>query len=177
MGGEKLFERCVIFANIQKFSEPIASGAFFIFKNGRRIQLGGVRGMPFGESRWIFTDDIDEVEEGLGMQLHVRYEHELEGSQFVNYERYNTLANQRGIQNCLPEHLHLCFRKIGSGEHGLNLDEAFVQLLILQPDMLADGEPSAQPEEGEERGAEITALLRLEPERTLNLSGFSPLVA
>ena len=116
MGGEKLFERWVFFANIQKILEPKAFGAFFIFKNGRRIQLGGVRGMPFGESRWIFPDDIDEVEEGLGVQLHVRNEHEFEGPQFVNYERYNSLANQRGIQNCLPERLHLLFRKMITGD-------------------------------------------------------------
>ena len=55
--------------------------------------------MPFGESRWIFTNDVDEVEEGLRMQLHVRNEHEFEGLQLFDYQRYYRLVNKRGVQH------------------------------------------------------------------------------
>jgi hypothetical protein len=51
---------------------PIAGGSFFVFKDFWGVKVGYWRTVPGWEQLFMFTDDVHQVVERLGMNLDVR---------------------------------------------------------------------------------------------------------
>ena len=63
--------------------------------------------MPFGEDFIVLSDDIDEIEEGLVVNLHVGDKHEFEGLEGADDVEHGWMAVSEEMDCLIPEHCHL----------------------------------------------------------------------